>query len=51
MQANGAAIQRELHELWKWADRNLRPFSKGKCKVLHLGCSNNHGYTGWSLAG
>lgn len=49
MLSSRAAIRRELCELWKWADRNLRPFSKGKWKVIHLGCSNIHDYKagGW----
>ena len=36
-----AAIQRALHRLEKWAERNLMNFSQGKCKVLHLGRNNS----------
>lgn len=35
-----AAIQRGLERLEKLADRNLKEFNTGKCKVLHLGWNN-----------
>jgi len=50
-----AAIQRDLHRLEKWADRNLKHVSKGKCKAPCLG-RNNPGHrhmlrpTSWEAA-
>lgn len=35
-----AAIQRDLERLEKLADRNLKEFNTGKCKVLHQGWNN-----------
>lgn len=36
-----AAIQRELDTLERWIDKNFMKFSKGKCKVWHLGKDNS----------
>ncbi|KAK4829963.1 hypothetical protein QYF61_008094 [Mycteria americana] len=38
----------DLDRLENWAKRNLMKFSKGKCKVLHLG-RNNPGH--WDKLG
>ena len=38
--AGGAAIPRDLDKVESWVVSNLRKFSKGKCKVLHLGRNN-----------
>lgn len=32
-------------QLEKWADRNLRKFTMGKCKILHLGRKNYRHHT------
>jgi len=40
-----AAIQRDVGRLEKWANRNLRKFSRDNCKLLNQGRSN----TGWGL--
>lgn len=35
-----ATLQDDLDRLEEWANKNVRKFSKGKCKVLHLGMHN-----------
>jgi len=49
------AVQRGLDRLEEWAEKNLMKFSKGKCRVLHLGKNNPiHQYmlrTGWLESG
>ena len=46
-----AAIQRDLNRLKKWANRNLKKFNKGKCKLLNRGRNNPSTSTGWGLTG
>lgn len=47
-----AATQRDLHKVEKRASRDLMQFSKGKCKVLHLGRNNlRHQDIGCQLSG
>jgi len=53
--AGCAAIQRDLHRLESWAERNLKKSHRGKCRVLHLGRSNPRhqyrlGQTCWRAA-
>ena len=53
--AGCAAIQRDLDRLESWVGRNLMKFSRGKCRVLHLGRDNptqQHrlGLTCWKAA-
>ncbi|PKU46738.1 rna-directed dna polymerase from mobile element jockey-like [Limosa lapponica baueri] len=45
-----AAIQKDLKRYEKWADTNLRKFSKGKSQVLHVS-RNNPVQVGGKLAG
>lgn len=35
-----AAIQQDLKRLENWVERNLKAFSKARCRVLHLGRKN-----------
>lgn len=34
------ALRGKLKRLEKWAGMNLMKFSKGKCKILHVGRNN-----------
>ena len=45
-------IQRDLHMLDEWDDRNLMKFDKNKCKVLHKGRKNSAVMgSSWALLG
>lgn len=35
-----AALQKDLNRLERWAEGNCLKFSKGKCRILHLGKNN-----------